>query len=431
MMARSASLLFTAFLLAACESVPRAMSEAPGRAWAASDELLLALAGRFGPAEREARFAQLRPKLARAGLVPSRVFDDATIWTRSEGPLREVQFWGAPGAAGAYRIGIVERAELPGAAGEYRGRLQLERLGQSEFRWQMEDTLALGYVTSEELARAADALLALAEHAPAGDARAAIRESLPRTAAALGRLFSLDRFELQTDKDGARSVVATAGMHPDWLKQGMSGYAAFLRSEIFSMRMSLEVGDAAGTFWTLTMRDGRLELRLRVKGGALAPLEGAPRRLGDACSARFGLTMKQGLFRVGIEKLQSDISLLRGPGPVGFRASFRRQPDWQIPFIVQPFLHDSLRRPFEDEGAMLAYVLRDPGPGSRTTIVARDYRLTVKESWIVRWLGGNVGAVVTDFRRGAEAEADRFVRDALLALRDDVGAMLSETATRP
>jgi hypothetical protein len=72
-----------------------------------------ALADRFGPIDREPGFDALRPKRARAALVPSRVFDDASAWTtRGDG-------WGAVELAGyasggAYRIGVRRHGRRPG-----------------------------------------------------------------------------------------------------------------------------------------------------------------------------------------------------------------------------------------------------------------------------------------------------------------------------
>lgn len=406
------------------------MSAAPGRARVAWDELLFALSGRFGPAEREPRFALLRPKLARAALVPSRLYDDDASWTRSDGPLREVQFWGEPKGAAGYRIAVAQQPPPPARPGEYRGRLQLERLAPGEFRWRTSDTLALGSLTRAELERAADALLRLAEQTPEGDARAAVRGSLPHAAAALGRLLSLDRLELRSAAGGGRAVALDATLHPEWLAAALPGYASFLRRYVSSLSTSLGVEEAGSEFLAASLSGGQMALRLRVHEGGLAPLEGPPRPLAGRCRARFAITLKRGMFRYGFEGLQGDVELLDGPGSAGFRASFRQEPDWRIPFLVEPLLRGPLGRPFQDEGALLSYLLSDPPPGSSSTSVTRDYRLAVKESWIVRWLAGNVGSAVLDFRRGAEAEADRFAREVLLALRADVRALLAGGGAR-
>jgi hypothetical protein len=92
-------------------------------------------------------------------------------------------------------------------------------------------------------------------------------------------------------------------------------------------------------------------------------------------------------------------------------------------------MRGSLRRPFEGEGALLGFGLRDVAGAPHALVASRHYRLAVSESWIVRWLGGSVGAAVADFRRGAQVEADRFARDALIALRDDVRALLAAAAS--
>lgn len=417
-------LLFAASAIS-CADVPRALAPETASARRTSDTVLSALAARFGPVAADARFAALRPRLARAGLVPSRVYDDDDVWSDAAGPTRELLLWGEP-AGDLYRLRVEARPPAPARPGEYRGRLELERLRKGEFEWRMREELALGPLTVEGVAGASRAVLALAGRTDEADAREALRASLPRTSAALGRVLSLDRLALGPRQETGRLVEAEASLHPEWLGERMPRYAAFLKQYVGSLRMSVEVSDTVGApFWSAGLRDGRLFLRLRVRDGALVPLEGPPRRLEDACRARVELTMKSGLFRVGFEELAGDVALQRDPHAIGFRASFPREPDWKLPFFVEPFMRGSLRRPFEGTGALLEYDLRDDAGAAASATVSRFYRLAVKESWIVRWLGGNVGGAVSDFRRGAEAEADRFSRDAFLALRDDVRELIA------
>lgn len=423
-------LLVLALLCGSCAPVPRALAPEAAAARQASDELFSALADRFGPVELDARFAAARPRLARAGLVPSRVYEDAAIWTGAAGAVRELGFHGVP-AKGAYSIAVAERPPAPSRAGEYRGRLALERLRKGEFEWRMDEELGLGRIDVLGLTRAADALLALAEAADLRDARDPVRAALPRTTAALGRVLSLDRLTLGPREAGARLVEAGASLHPEWLEQRLPRYAEFLKGHVASMRLGVAVDDAAETpFWQADLRDGRLSLRLRVGDGALAPLLGPPRRLGDACRVRLAITMKSGLFRVGFEDLHGEVVVERGPHRAGFLARFAREPDWKLPFFVEPFMRGPLRRPFEGPGALLGYELRDGSAPGASATASRSYRLDVKESWIVRWLGGNVGGAVADFRRGAEREADVFTREALLALRDDLRSLI-EAAPAP
>ena len=57
-------------------------------------------------------------------------------------------------------------------------------------------------------------------------------------------------------------------------------------------------------------------------------------------------------------------------------------------------------------------------------MVAREFELTVRESAIVRWFGSLGNAALSDFRQGAEREADRFVGELWSALRADVLALV-------
>ncbi len=406
--------------------MPRALDPDASSARRAADEALLALALRFGPLEMGPRFAGLRPRFARAGLVPSRVFEDASAWTGAEGEQRELGFEGGALGAQRYAIEVTARPRRPAAAGDYSGRLRLQRLRPGEFEWRMEESLALGRVRLAELAAAADVLFRLAEQLPAGDARAALRSSLPRTRASLGRAFSLDRLALSDAPDAARAVDFESTLHPDWLRERSPRYAEFLKRYVATLQGAASLEDPPGTpFWEASVREGRLTLRLRLRDGALLPLAGQPRRLANRCSTRGSFAIKAGPFRVGFRELLGEVTLLRGPQQAGFRAEFHREPDWRVPFLIEPFLRGSLRRPFEREGAELGFVVRDGASAEEPTTAQREYRLAVKESWLVRWLGSNVGSAVSDFRRGAEAESDRFVRDAFLALRADVAALLT------
>jgi hypothetical protein len=422
----SAALLVLAGGLFACAPVPRALAPDPEAARLASDHALMALALRFGPLEKGPRFDALRPRLERAGLVPSRVFEDASVWTGARDDEREVGFQGVPLPAQRYAIEVESSPGLPERPGEYRALLRLRRLRQGEFEWRMEESLALGPVRVAALAAAGEALLRLAEAAPAGDARSELRRSLPLTTACLGRAFSLERLSLSATPDGARQLEAEALLHPDWLKETLPRYSDFLKRYVSTLQSSVSLEEPPGSpFWQAALHDGRLTLRFKAMGGALAPLEGPGRRLGDHCTARVSFSMKAGLFRVGLSDLLGELTLVRGPGPLEVRAVFRREPAWRMPFLIEPFVRGSLRRPFEGEGAALAFELSDGDAPTAPTTVTREYRLAVKESWLVRWLGGNVGGAVRDFRAGAEAEADRVTRETFLALREDVRALLA------
>ena len=50
-----------------------------------------------------------------------------------------------------------------------------------------------------------------------------------------------------------------------------------------------------------------------------------------------------------------------------------------LPFLVEPLLRGSLRRPFDGEGALLGYSLETAGGG--TTRFERRYEVAVRESY--------------------------------------------------
>ena len=212
-----------------------------------------------------------------------------------------------------------------------------------------------------------------------------------------------------------------ARLHPERLKEGLPRYSEFLKRHISTLQVSLSLEDPPGSvFWRAALHDGRLSLSLKLLDGALLPLEEPARRLGDRCTVRAAFSAKAGLFRYGLSDLVGEVTLLRGPAPLGYRATFSREPAWRLPFLIEPFVRGTLRRPFEREGAVFGFTVSNGDSPEAPTTAARDYRLAVKESWLVRWLGGNVSGAVRDFRAGAEAESDRFTRETISALREDV-----------
>ncbi len=406
-----------AVVLAECTPAARELARGPAGA-GAPVALLEALAARFGPIQREPSFDSLRPRLARAALVPSRVFDDATAWTERGADRREVQLAGAV-VAGGYRIGVRPAAPEPVVPGDYRGRLRLRRIESGCFEWRMDEELAVGGVRPADLAAALTELLLQAQRVDSVAARAEIARAFPRASAQLGLLLALERVQTTREADGATRLELGVRLTPDGLAGAAPHYAAFLRRYATPMKMRVVASDPSlGPWWTLEASANLWLLRLRLRGGSLAPLGG-----GDGhVPARLDLTVdyetKMGLFHVGVQGLVAQLSLTRTPAEQGFVARFAREPEWRLPFLVVPLLHASLLYPFEGEGSESGWWAREQ-PGG-TTLLARRYRARVRESWLVRWMGGLANGAIDDFRLGAEAEADRFQSDCLLALRDDL-----------
>jgi hypothetical protein len=125
-----------ALLPVGCSAAAGALGPSPQAARERGTQLVGALADRFGPVRHDAAFAALRPRFARAALVPSRVFDDGEAWHRQRQATREVDFRGASDGDG-YRLGVASDPRPPVTPGEYRGTLALEALRPGEFEWRM------------------------------------------------------------------------------------------------------------------------------------------------------------------------------------------------------------------------------------------------------------------------------------------------------
>ena len=419
--------MFALVASAGCGGAGRSLGADPREARRHAEDLLTTLAARFGPTDRDPAFETLRPKLARHALVPSRVFSDPSAWTASTVAAREVSFAGRRGGAGGrYHMAVRARPPSPAALADYRGDWRLESLRPGEFEWRAREELAVGDVSPADLSRALTALFLSAETAPPGNAGARVRRELPRAAAALGRLFTLDVLRLAHDADGATAVQVAASIHTETLRREAPLFAKYLDDVIVPSRFSAAAFDDGGRrWWDLDARDSRFTLRLRVHTGDLAPLDGPPRPIPGRLRVRTAFSSRTGLFRTGVRDLDAEVELVRFPGEKGFVARFGRAPEWDLPFLMPLLLRSSLRRPFEGGGAMLSFAA--VGHPGGPTLLARHYRVAVKESWILRWIGGFAASAVNEFRRG-EAEADRFTAEAFLALRDDVAALIDGPA---
>jgi hypothetical protein len=211
-------------------------------------------------------------------------------------------------------------------------------------------------------------------------------------------------------------------MHTETLRREAPFYVKYLDDVIVPSRFAATAVDETGArWWDVDARDARLAIGFRVHGGDLAPLDGTPREIPGRVRVRTALSSRTGIFRSGVHDLDADVELLRLPEEKGFTARFRRYPEWDLPFLVPLLLRSSLRRPFEGDGAVLSFGAEAGRDGP--TLLTRHYRVAVRESWILRWFGGFAASAVAEFRRG-EAEADRFSAQALLALRDDLVALI-------
>lgn len=409
-----ATLLFVA---AACQA-PAAALGTP----AASDQLLESLAARFGPHDRDARLDALRPRFAKSALVPSKLFHDNTAWTASSGDTRTLVLSGH-GTPDHYALVVAGDAPPPAQPADYRRVMRLTHVGDDDYAWTVRDELAVGTVTGDQLGAALTALFTAAGHA-GGDpaaARAALAHDLPRTSAALGRAVSLDTLRLTPNLDGGANVHLAGSVHADRLTTTFPRLAHYLSHYVSPTGGEILVFDDANrAWWDAAKRGDSWSLDLRVADGNLAPLRGPPDRMPDRLHVRIDAATHTFIFRVGLASLIGDVALTRTPNDHAFTATFRKEPDWQLPPFVEQMLHSPLERPFQGAGASLTFDIRDGDGHEAPSVIFREYDLTVRESRIMRWLGSLSDAAVEDFRTGAEVEFDQFSGETLSALRADV-----------
>lgn len=422
---RSARVLTVVLLMAgsalACQQVVARLGPTPELARERAGVALGALAARFGPTDLEPALLRFRAKVGSASLVPSWVYDDASLWPSRRGDTRLAGYRGTPGPHG-YRMTLGPVPPVPRQAGHYRRVLSLQKLSDGEFEWRVRDELALGSLATEDAAHSLASALRAVENTPDHGVRPALAAAFPRASRVMGRLWSLYALKLMPDSERGTGVVFISRLEPKRFAAGYPHYARFLKKYAMRLRFQFEARDGETLWWQVEGYDGRWTLSFRVQDGHLAPLRGPPgARMPQRLTLRTRFSTKSGLFRVGLRDLEAEVDLIDAPRRKAFQARFNRRPKWRLPFLVQPFLKASLRRPFEGDGAWLSFALEETEGGG--TFVQRDYRLAVQESWVVRWLGDFAGGLLVDFRRDAEQEADRYSGELLQALRADVVAL--------
>ncbi len=420
----TAALLLLSALTTACRPSWDSLGSTPAQAQANGVSIAESLNRRFLGVERTPYYAAARAKIGQRALSPSQVFDDTAAWTsRPDAKNRVLMAEGIAAPDGRYRFTPRVNAPYPDRLADARHLTQLTKLTNvGEFEWRASVDFALGSATPNDWSTAIRALFASAEGRTDADLRADVRSTLPRTTAALGRMFSLDSLHAQAMNDGSTSLSIVAKLHPNWLKVEFPLFAKFTEKYLQPMAYRVVLRDARNARWMEIVSSERgLFFRMRVKNGGLVPMDGATRAMPDTLRMTMDASTKFSIFTIGFRGMQGNVVFLRNSAERGWAMRFDHAPEWQLPLGTAAMLRTPLRRPFE-QGGVVGKVTVRTGAGGQTYI-SRDFRVAVQESAVTRFLGGFSSSAFSAFDGPAEREENRFNAELFAAMRDDIRSL--------
>jgi hypothetical protein len=415
----------TLVALAGCRDTFAAFGAgAHGRA--SAGQFFDALAARHAENSRNPKYEIARMHIARAGLSPSRVYDDTAAWTSMASATHTLETFGSLNDT---RYHMAARPNIPAPARLADGKhvTTLTHLQDGEYRWDLGVDYAIGSARPADLAMVFARLLSAGEGRTEHEVRDDLRTAAPRTSVALGTLFSLDTLHPTLLPDGTTAVTVGISVHSDNLRPRFPAFAEYVRRYHDPARFRFVITDRAGTpYLEAVSRDRFLAIKLRTQHGGLVPLSGPPRPLPDSLLLHADFNVKVKVFRVGFHSLVMD--LVKGPHTereLDWTFTAHREPQWELPFIVGRLIRAPLRRPFAGEGSSFRIGLRAAEPGGQARI-ARHSRLYVQESGILNFLNSLGSTAVDDFAGSVEKEENMWLRELFVAMRDDaLGALHS------
>lgn len=419
---RSSLLAFAAVAaLAGCRQTAGALGASPAVVRRNADLLFGGFASRFSGIERSPKSAEARRKLIRSALVPSKVFDDTSVWTARPTAENRSLLVGGHATDHGYRFAEDPAAPRPQHSGDSWHIMALSRVEPDVFRWNTGVDFAVGQIGVTEVADIFGRLVGAGERRDEGAVRADYRAAFPRTAAAFGQLASVDTLRLVPLPDGSSVQSVVLRLDPKRLEPRYPRLAAYLKKYVSTGKAHIVVRDRGGIPWLVAdARDERMRFTIRSHEGRLAPLSGALRPLPDSMVLEADMTVKVKLWTVGFSHLVTDLAIGREPDARTWTINARREPEWHLPLISERLLRTPLKRPFMGRGALLRLGVRDE---HGTTLLVRSTELIVQESAILRFLNALGGNILDDFDPRTEREQNLFLREVFLAMRADVRAL--------
>jgi hypothetical protein len=396
----------------------------PAAAGAArADQMFEGVATRFAPNDFAPKYDVARVKLAQSALVPSRIFNDTSVWdAQPAAGIRLLYVTGVATPNGRYRLDTRQALGAPARAGETHHTIALEQLTSNVFRWDTRVDLAIGGITSIDVANAFSALLAAPEGRTERAVRDDYRSAFPRATAAFGHGFVLDSMSVTPGALGTTNVALKFVFKPELMQATYPQLAEYLDRYLGPAKYHFALGDrAGGPLFDIVGRDRAMTLRYRVLSGKLVSLAGPPRQWPDTMQLTTDLTLKVKHFTVGFHGLITDFVISNTPRERAWTVLAQREPGWDLPLITERLIRSPLHRPFEGPGALIRMSVYDSA--GMQTLFTRRTRLDVQESAIMRFIGSLASHAVGDLDARVEDQEHRFLRDGFVALQADIRAL--------
>lgn len=412
-----------AFTIAAvsCADSFRGSGPTPAIAESHADELFGAVATRFTDVQLAPKYEHARLALAKSALVPSRIFDDTSVWSSQPSSSTRVLFVRGTldDKAGQYRLEARPSPSEITRGGDTRHSMELQSLEPDVYRWTTNVDMGIGSISAEEVSNLCVALFGAAEGRTETQVRDDYRAAFPRTSAVFGRGFAIDSLHVSPAPGGGTSVSAAASFHPETMRASYPALADYLDKYLGPAKYHFAIADRAGTpLLDVVGHDRILTLRYRLSGGRLSTLTGAPKPWPDTLRLTSDLSVKVKLFKVGFHDLVTDFVISDVGHDRAFTIIAQREPQWELPLASQHLIRTPLHRPFLGQGALFQLAVRDTAGGQ--TIFARRTRFDVQESTIARFLGSLAGRMLSDLDAKVELDENRFLRDGFVAMQTDL-----------
>ena len=413
----------TAVALGGCRAATLAYGPDAATARANADAVASAMQDRFTNVLRTPKFAYARMRIARYAVAPSKLVNDTSLWTsaraaRNGNAERDLDVGGEM-KDGRYTFTAQARVAEPLQAGDSRDVIRLRELDHDgDWHWLTSVEHAVGAMPPERATDVFRALFASSER-PSADVRADYRAAFPRTAQAMGRMFSLDSVLTTRQADGSTLVALHIVTSDARLQVEFPEMAKFVRKYFAPSKYHIRLIDRAnGVFFDATSAKQRLVVRFRSLNGELQPIDGPARRMPDTLAMHVDSSAKSSVFTVGFRRMVGEFVHTKSASERGWVMRFAKEPDWDLPLLAEQLMHSPLRRPFEGQGVQLRVGFSKGAEGQ--TIFSRVLTLVVRESAIMRFLGNLGFTAISEFAEKSETDTNRFLAEAFAAMRADI-----------